>query len=203
MIATMRKNWKFRAAEKADASDLAVLIDISSRGLLSWLWREMAPADQSPMEFGRERIRVRDDLPAYYSNWQIATLEGAVVGAMAGYTVPLPYDPGDISDLPSLYQPLLEVEALAAGTWHLMSLAVYADYRGTGVGTQLLMRAEDHAQSCGCSTISIIANSANSGACRLYKRAGYTIQARRPYVPYPGSEYPGEWLLFQKLLGEC
>lgn len=190
--------WNYREAVASDASDLTVLIDIASRGLLLWLWQQMVKDGQSALEFGRERIIGRQDLPAHFKKWRVATENNHVAGAMAGYVVPSPYDPGDIEGLPGLYKPLLELEAMAAGTWHLMALAVYPAHRNIGLGTQLLRRAEFSAASAGCSKISIIANSENEGACRLYRSNGYSLQEKRPYVPFPNSADRGEWFLFEK-----
>jgi ribosomal protein S18 acetylase RimI-like enzyme len=190
--------WQFRPATALDVTDLVVLIDIASRGLLASVWRGMAGPGQSALEIGRGRIRDRQDLPSHYSKWHVATRSGEILGAYAGYVVPDPYDPGDVSGLPRLYKPMLELEALAAGTWHLMALAVYPEFRGLGLGTAMLGRAVETATACGCLVISIMANSANEGASRLYSRYGFEVRARRKYVPFRGSADRGDWLLFGK-----
>ncbi|WP_192357566.1 GNAT family N-acetyltransferase [Mesorhizobium mediterraneum] len=193
-----KDDWEIRVASPGDSSELVVLIDIASRGLLTWLWTQIAPVGQSPLEIGRERIRTRMDLPTYFANWEVATKAGEIAGGLAGYRIAVPYDPGDISDLPPLYEPLLELESIAAGTWHLMTLAVYPEFRKQGIGSMLLKRAEALSVSSGCSIISIMANSANEGACRLYLNSGYTLNERRPCIPFPNSEDHWEWFLFQK-----
>ncbi len=187
-----------RAAAARDASDLVVLIDIASRGLLTALWTGFATPGQSALEIGRDRIRHRTDLPSHVSNWHVAEAGGEIIGGYAGYAVPSPYDPSDVGDLPAFYRPMLELEALAAGTWHLVSLAVYPDARNRGIGSILLDHATGTARADGCSDMTIMANSANDGACRLYLRRGFAEAARRASLPFQGSSDRGDWILFKK-----
>jgi GNAT superfamily N-acetyltransferase len=192
------EDWTVRTAAPRDASDVVVLIDIASRGLLTALWAGLAAPGQSALEVGRERIRHRTDLPSHVSNWHVAEAGGEIVGGYAGYAVPSPYDPSDVGDLPAFYRPMLELEALAAGTWHLVSLAVYREARNRGVGSSLLDHATETARADRCSAMTIMANSANGGACRLYLRRGFVETARRPSVPFQGSSDRGDWILFTK-----
>ena len=192
------RDWTIRAATARDASDVVVLIDIASRGLLTALWSGIAEPGQSALEVGRERIRHRTDLPSHVSNWHVAEAGGEVIGGYAGYAVPSHYDPSDVGDLPAFYRPMIELEALAAGTWHLVSLAVYAEGRNQGIGGRLLDHATGTARAEGCSAMTIMANSANAGACRLYLRRGFAETARRASVPFQGSSDRGYWILFRK-----
>ena len=45
-----------RPATKQDAAQLAVPMDIASRGLVSWAWTAHASAGRLPLEVGRVRI---------------------------------------------------------------------------------------------------------------------------------------------------
>jgi ribosomal protein S18 acetylase RimI-like enzyme len=191
-------DWSVRAATAHDASDIVVLIDIASRGLLTALWSLLASPGQSALEIGRERIMSRPDLPSHLSNWHLAERLSGIIGGYAGYRVPTPYDPGDVGGLPDFYGPMLELEALAAGTWHLVSLAVYAEERGAGIGSRLLDHATQAARAAGCASMTIMANSSNAGACRLYLRHGFREKARRPSVPFEGSSDRGDWILFER-----
>ena len=53
------------------------------------------------------------------------------------------------------------------------SLAVDPSYRGLGVGTALMQRAEERARSMGKRTMSLGVIGENEGAIRLYERLGY------------------------------
>lgn len=192
-----------RKATTLDLSDIAVLLDTASHGLLNHLWRQQAGPELSALEFGRERIRTRSDLPSYIENWQVFVSEAHVCGGYAGYAVPNPYDPGDVSDLPDFYEPLLDLEAQAAGTWHMIALAVFPAFRGLGIGKKLLKHAERTAVLRGCATSSIIAKSSNHVACALYEECGYECVAERPAVEMSDSCKKNQWTLYQRLLRTC
>lgn len=53
------------------------------------------------------------------------------------------------------------------------SLAVDPSYRGLGIGTALMQRAEEKARSMGKRTMSLGVIGENEGAIRLYERLGY------------------------------
>ncbi len=188
----------FRPARASDAPDLVILIDSASRGLVSWLWRTLREPGQSILEVGRHRIRTKADSPSHYANWTVAEIEGEVAGALTGHQIPEPYDPGDVSNLPAEFGPYLELEAIAAGTWYLMVVSVFPEYRGRGLGTALLAKAEELARITGASRMSLMVESANAGALKLYLRSGFIEWARRPYIPFPGSADEGDWILLRK-----
>ena len=188
-----------RRAHAGDAADLAVLLDIASYGLVAWAWNRMAEPGASPIEFGRNRILSHKGLPSYHENWSLAEYAGVTAGGMGGYPIPDPYDPGDIRDLPDVYIPLLELELLASGSWHLTALAVYREYRNLGIGSIFLDEAEKRALDEGCRLISIIVHATNNSAQRLYRRKGFSLVDRRMAHPFAGTP-ESEWLLFQKLL---
>ncbi len=188
-----------RRALAGDVADLAVMLDIASYGLVAWAWSRMASPGTSPIEFGRNRILSLKGLPSYHENWSIAEYAGVKAGGMGGYRIPDPYDPGDIGDLPDVYTPLLELESLAPGSWHLTALAVYQEYRNLGIGSIFLEEAEKRALNEGCRLISIIVHDTNNSAQRLYRRKGFSLVDRRIAHPFAGTPQ-SEWLLFQKTL---
>ncbi len=56
---------------------------------------------------------------------------------------------------------------------YLDDLSVAAPYRGAGIGTALLRRAEDYARELGVPAVVLHVERANTGARRLYERLGY------------------------------
>lgn len=192
-----------RKARTSDLSDIAVLLDTASHGLLNTLWQQQSGPKESALAFGRERVRTRTDLPSNIGNWQVMANGAHVCGGYAGYGVPAPYDPGNISDLPTFYGPLLELEAQAAGTFHMIALAVFPAFRCRGIGKNLLLHAERTAVLEGCETMSIIAKKSNRIACGLYEKSGYVGVAERPEVPMINSWEPDYWTLYQRKLSEC
>lgn len=198
----MTQPLRFRAARESDALNLACLIDSASRGLALWLWTTLRQPGQSAIEVGRDRIRNRSDIPSYYKNWIVAEIDGSVAGGLSGLVLPIPHEGGNANDLNDIFAPLLELEAIGAGTWYLNVLAVYPEYRGQGVGTALLEKAEEIARSTAASQVSIIVEDSNQDAARLYRRLGFVEWARRPYLPYPGSADSGDWILLKKDLAQ-
>ena len=66
-----------------------------------------------------------------------AEVDGAVGACLLGYAAeetPGPIDP----DTPPIFVPLLELEAMAPGSWYLNVLATYDSFRGRGIGSALL-----------------------------------------------------------------
>jgi ribosomal protein S18 acetylase RimI-like enzyme len=177
-------------------------MDMASRGLVNWVWTTIAEPGQSALEVGRDRLRNRADLPSHYSRWIVAEQDGEVAGGFAGYVVPDPYDAGDISDLPKVYGPLLELEALAAGSWFLMAIAVYPDFRRQGLGSALLGAAKETARKSGVERITLTVSTANENAGRLYGRHGFNEIGRRWAITFPGSGEIGEWVLLSRPLGQ-
>ena len=70
---------------------------------------------------------------------------------------------------------LLDIEdAVAADEFHIDVLAVVPSSRGMGIGTALMLKAEEKAESMAKRTMSLGVISENEGAIRLYERLGYT-----------------------------
>jgi ribosomal protein S18 acetylase RimI-like enzyme len=77
-------------------------------------------------------------------------------------------------------------------------LAVFPEFRGEGIGRQLLSHADQLGRAVGSRGVAIIVASGNDGAMRLYAKAGYVERARRPLTPFPGYRRGGDWVLMTK-----
>jgi ribosomal protein S18 acetylase RimI-like enzyme len=194
----MNANVRLRQARESDALDLACLIDSASRGLALWLWSTLRKPDQATIEVARHRIRTLTASPHYYGAFTVSEIDGVVAGALTGRLLPIPYERGDAADLPDAFAPVLELEAVAAGTWYLNVISVYPEFRGRGLGSALLAKAEAIATLSEASQMSLIVEAVNAGALTLYLRHGFVEWARRPYIPFPGSMDEGDWLLLKK-----
>ncbi len=73
---------------------------------------------------------------------------------------------------------LLLADELKGDEFVVETLAVDPAYRGMGIGTALLQKAEERARSMGKYTMSLGVVGENAGAIRLYERVGY----RRTYT---------------------
>ena len=185
-----------RPATLRDATDLAAFVDMAGEGLASFFWSEMAEPGQSPFEVGRARA-MRDKGSFSWRNAFLAELEGNVAGALVGYTIP-EADPAEIAQMADVVRPLGELEAEAPGYWYVNVLATYPEWRGHGIGTALLGKADQIGKNAGSVGMAIIVASENTGAVRLYERVGYREVTRRTVSRYPGSRLGGDWVLLTK-----
>lgn len=187
-----------RPARKTDASEMVVLTDSAGYGAPLWVWAGMRTGEPSVLEVGRKRA-MREEGGFSYRNAFIAEDGGVVQGMLVGYPLDDPYDTGDLDGIAKEFRSLVELEALAPGSWYVNVLAVHGEYRGQGLGEKLLARAEQAARKAGAPQMSVIIESNNAGAGRLYRRVGYAEKARRPRIPHPG-DYTGseEFVLLVK-----
>lgn len=185
-----------RAARRGDARDIAELFLISSDGLATYIWSRLAEPGQSLEEVGAARY-ARDGVAFSYQNCEVVEADDDVI-AMAHAFVMDPRDPDDVEDDPIL-KPYAELED--PGSLYLSGLAVRPEFQGQGLGSQLLHRVHANAAKLGCPRVSLICFERNEGACRLYRREGYTELARRPLVPHPSLHFTdGDALLLAKTI---
>ena len=123
----------FRPAAKADASALAVLVDIAGEGLPAYLWSTLKAPGQSILEVGRERA-ARETGGFSYRNAIVAEVDGEIAACLVGYRLDDPYDLGDLEQVPPLVRPLVLLEAKAPGSWYVNVLATFPEFRRQGLG---------------------------------------------------------------------
>jgi GNAT superfamily N-acetyltransferase len=196
----MEGELTFGPATKADASALAVLVDIAGEGLPAHLWSTLKVPGQSILEIGRERA-AREKGGFSYRNAIVAEVRGEIAACLVGYRLDDPYDLGNLAEIPELVRPLVLLEAKAPGSWYVNVLATFPEFRRKGIGMQLLGIAEKRAREVGARALSVIVAGGNERAARLYRRAGFTAVAREPLVPFPGYTHEGDWILLIKRLG--
>ena len=64
-------------------------------------------------------------------------------------------------------------DAVGADEFHIDLVAIVPTSRGLGIGTALMLKAEEKAESTGKHTMSLGVIAENEGAIRLYERLGY------------------------------
>jgi ribosomal protein S18 acetylase RimI-like enzyme len=189
----------FRPAAKADASALAVLVDIAGEGLPAYLWSTLKAPGQSILEVGRERA-ARETGGFSYRNAIVAEVGSEIAACLVGYRLDDPYDLTGLEDIPPLVRPLVLLEAKAPGSWYVNVLATFPEFRRKGIGMQLLGIAEKRARDEGAHALSVIVAAENEPAARLYAAAEYEALATEPIVAFPGCPHGGDWLLMVKPL---
>lgn len=187
-----------REARATDAGHLTRFINMAADDLPLHFWKRTVGPEGDPWAHGRERAARETGSFSFRNAW-LAEVEGEVAACLLGYAAdpePAPIDP----DTPPIFVPLLELEALAPGSWYLNVLATCETHRGKGVGSLLLARAEEIARAGGHQTISLIAEDTHQDALRLYQAKGFQEIARRPLVKGDWQVDATEWILFVKPL---
>ena len=187
-----------RDAQASDADHLVRFINMAADDLPLHFWKKSVGPDGDPIALGRERAGRETGNFSYRNAW-LAEVDGQVAACLLGYPAALEpevIEPGT----PPLFVPLIELENLAPGAWYLNVLATYPEYRGRGLGSALLAKAEAVTRNAGRSTISLIAEDTHQDALRLYRGKGFTEIARRPVVKDDWQVDAQEWILFTKTL---
>jgi ribosomal protein S18 acetylase RimI-like enzyme len=190
-----------RPATLADTSALAVLVDIAADGMAVQMWRTLAAPAQSPVEVGRARAR-REEGGFSYRNTIVAERDGEIAASLVAYQLDDPYDLTGLDEMPEFVRPLLRLESQAPGSWYVNVLATFPEFRGRGIGAELLEVAESLGRKTGARAMSVIVGSWNEGAMRLYERKGYTPAASERAVLPVDFAHKGDWVLMIKALGE-
>lgn len=189
----------FRAATLADASSLAVLIDIAGNGLPNKVWLDQVGPGHSALEEGHQVVR-RDEGEDSYHNATIAMMGTEIAACLIGGMPEHLYDLSRINEKSELFRPVAHLAAQAVGTWYVDVMASFSEFRGQGLGTKLLELAASKAEAIGAPATSIVVGSWNDGAARLYGRAGYRPAARERAILPTGFPHTGEWILMTRPL---
>jgi ribosomal protein S18 acetylase RimI-like enzyme len=186
-----------RPARKDESRSIAELFEISSDGVASYVWSTLqADYPGLPLlEIGRRRYE-REGTAFSYQNCLMAEDGGQVQGMMHAYAIE---PPGDPDPAPQAVDPVLKPysELEAPGTLYIAGIAVWPSFRGQGVGTRFLEAARERAGSLGLRELSLLCFANNTGARRLYDRAGFVVVDWRPVVPHAMIRHTGDVLLMQ------
>ena len=194
----MISHLSFRPATPSDASDLAVLFDAASRRLISWVWGLEAKPGQSWFEVGRDQIRNNSSGGSHFTNWHVAIQDHQVVGGLCAFRIADPYDAGDLTKVPPEILPFIELDEVAKGTYYVSVACVFPEHRGQRVGTAILDKAADLARAASVLQLSLMVETFNPDAKRLYDRYGFREWARRRFIPFPGCADEGDLVLMVK-----
>ncbi|WEX78773.1 GNAT family N-acetyltransferase [Sinorhizobium numidicum] len=183
-----------RPAARSDAAELAILIDIASRGFAAWLWYGgvLSGAAETAFEHGRNRLRQETGL----GTWRdavVAVVDDEIVGASVSYGIDASIH--DIEPKHAVLVPLLGLQTKAVGHWFIDSLGVYRHHRGKGIGRALLQHEITRA---GSAPVSLITESHNEKAQALYRLNGFEEVARVEAVPLFEDSRKHDWVLFTR-----
>jgi ribosomal protein S18 acetylase RimI-like enzyme len=185
-----------RAAERKDAAELAVLVDIASHGFATWLWygAVMRGDKDTAMEQGRSRMR-NDHEPGTWKDATVAEWEGEIAGVSIGYD--LEESVRDMVAPHPVIKPLLDLQVTVIGSRFIDSLGVYRHHRHKGIGRALLAREIEKAKG---RQVSLITESHNETAQALYFASGFVEKARLPAVPLFEDSKRHDWVLLARAM---
>jgi len=185
----------YRPATREDCNHIARLYRISSDGVADYIWSTMAKPGEDLIEVGRRRYE-REDSQFSYRNCTIAEVNGEVAGMLVAFPMFVSPD-GEVESNPVL-APYGQLEE--DNSYYICGVALFAQFRGNGIGSRLMELAESKAAELGFNKLSLIVFEQNSGAKRLYDRLGYREITRATIVPHPLIHYQGDALLMVKQL---
>jgi ribosomal protein S18 acetylase RimI-like enzyme len=192
----------YRPANAGDSRFIAEMIDVSSDGvaLIDWTHAAQAAGDRTALDIGVERYASEEGDYSYRNCW-LAAVSGRRAGVLLSFPMPArdaadavsppPFDGSDV------FAPYKYLEA--PETWYICGVALRPEYRGRGIGTQLMRIAGQQARKHGYNRLSLVVFEENTGALRLYQRLGYQIIDRAPIVPHPLIRCRGDALLMVAL----
>lgn len=185
---------EIRSARKSDCRTIAELYRIASEGVSDYIWTKLANPGEDLLDVGQRRYE-RDDTVFSYRSTSIAERNGLVAGMLVAF--PMTVDEDYVEEDPVLapYSALEEPES-----FYICATAVFPQYRGQGIGHQLLELAEANAREQELGKLSLIVFEENAGAKRLYERTGFEEYARAPVVPHPLIHHRGDALLMVRTL---
>ncbi|MGS1093373.1 N-acetyltransferase family protein [Aquamicrobium terrae] len=190
----MSQDTIIRPAEKSDAAELAILVDISSHGFASWFWYGAVLDGTKETAFEQGRCFMRSDtLAAAWKDASVAMVGDEIAGVIIGH----PIEPSIMDEKAPhpVVEPILELQKTIAGHWFIDSLGVYRHQRGKGLGKWLL--AHEIARG-GERPVSLITESDNETALGLYKSNGFSEVMRRPAVPLSENGKQHDWVLLTR-----
>lgn len=183
-----------RAAAKSECRSIAELYRISSDGVAEYIWTKLAEPGEEFLDVGQRRYEQEGSVFSYL-NCSLVDREGQIAGMIIAF--PMVIDEDYVESDPVLlpYSKLEEPDS-----YYICGMAVFPEFRGKGIGTELLKYAERQAQQLGLKKLSLIVFEQNKGAKRLYERHGFQTVASESVVPHPLIHFDGRALLMVKYL---
>jgi ribosomal protein S18 acetylase RimI-like enzyme len=172
-------------------------IVVSSDGIALIEWTEAAQAagDRTPLDIGAG-VYASEEGDYSYRNCCIAELTDRRAGMLLAFPMPA-RDASDVVSPPfngtDVFAPYKYLEA--PGTWYICGVAVHPDYRGRGIGAELMQMARQQARQHGYKQLSLVVFEENTVAVGLYRRLGYETIKRAPIIPHPLIRASGDALL--------
>ncbi len=192
----MAGQLNLRPAERREAAEIAILVDISSHGFASWLWygAVLDGRTETAMERGRQYMRA--DGSEGWQSTTIAEWAGDIAGLSIGFTLD-----DSLNETPSQHpvlDQLIDLQRKVIGNRFIDSVGVYREFRGKGIGRALVANEIDLARRNGNPGISLITESHNDVALSLYGAHGFKEIERLEAIERIGQDKRHDWVLLTR-----
>ncbi len=190
--------FSIRPAQVSDIPHLAYAFLEASGGLGEAVYGGVIPGRTTNLIV--EHLFSRPGAPTAFSNGFVAENESKVLGSIHAFPMDAmgggPADPLVPDDRKYLFSPFEHMHA--EGSYFIVAVAVYAEFRSSGIGSRLIAEAEAAAKAKGFTEACLNVFSENTGAVKLYEKLGYEESARQPVVGHEKIRYGGDYLLMTR-----
>jgi len=188
-------NIVYRTGQIDDCPRLAQFVEIASDGVVEFLFHDLIPG-QSPVRIVAQNLSADRDHYTFRDTI-VAQSEQKVIGMSLAY----PSHFHRISSgMREFFPPdrLKHVENIftseVKNSLYLDTLGVDPDFRGKGVGSQLISLTQNKAVEHGMNALSLIVLADNTGAQKLYRRHGFEIVSHikidaHELIPHEGGAF--------------
>jgi len=188
-------NINYRPGRIDDCSRLAEFISIASGGVVEFLYHDLIPG-QTTLQILAGNLAA-DYAYHTFRDAIVAQYEQEVIGMSLSY----PSHFHRISDGMRRFFPADRLKHIknifASGvenSLYLDTLCVDQQYRGKGIGSQLIALTRDKARDQGINTLSLIVLADNTDAQKLYQRLGFEIVSHiemdsHELIPHEGGAF--------------
>jgi ribosomal protein S18 acetylase RimI-like enzyme len=188
------EGWFPRMAEESDFEQMAELFDIANANTMAALWNRDAPEGQTwvdmlkPMMFGEFG-------ELNYKNIAVADVGGKAVGMLV---VNVNSDPWPIEDF-SLIKPYAvafsKLRGMLPGYGYLRIMAVFPEFRGLRIATNLLDIAFNLAIKSGWKGVCATVHDGNALLLEHYRKRGLKELGRSEVVEHISYDPKSNWIL--------
>ncbi len=194
-------NIIYEQATEADCQVIADLLNVASDGMMRFLFHDLVP-NASAIDVVAS-ILPRENPTMYYKNVIVARADNEIAGMVSGYAAEFnkitpemrDFIPKDRLDITT---PMFE--SRVEGSFYLESLAVYSQYRGYGIATELINLISQRAEREGFDFVSLHVADGNPEAKKLYDKLGFVeVKFVKMQIPGISNIHEGMYLLQKSL----
>lgn len=189
-----------RRARAGDIPHLAYAYMEAGGGLIDALYEGVIPNRETHLIV--EHLYSRPDATTSFANCWVAENGETVIGAINAFPIDVmadePDDPLVPEDRLYLLKPFEHLHP--DGSYYIMVLAVYPEFRRGGAGRRLIAEAEADAKAQGFTEASLSVFSENHGSVKFYEALGYKEVSRRAVVDHPLIRFGGDYMLMTRRL---